>query len=419
MTERREMFKFSDRHRQHPFNPASHRSLWGLNLVNFFLAEVVGVIIPFLSDFLKEHNWRYDSIGIAVAAAGLGTLIFQTPAGIISDKVWSRRLLLGCASILLGICYGFLPSSTEHSLLLDSLLFISGMAAAFFVPLLAALALSLVGHVHLDQIMGINQSWNHSGNIAAAMLALLLVRSFGIESIFFVMASISLLAATSLFLIRGEELNPDLATARHSEDREKERINPRLSLRELFRDKRVKVVLVSVALFHIANAPVMPLVALYLKHLGGGDDKVALVVLIAQAVMVPVALLAGKYCASMGRKPVFAFAFLILPIRIFLYSITTSPSLLLAIQSLDGIGAGIYGVAIALICSDLTIGKAGFNSLMGMAQTALAMGGFFGPLMQGFLTQHFGFSITFMVFAGIAALGAGIFIWRMPETKGS
>lgn len=60
-----------------------------------------------------------------------------------------------------------------------------------------------------------------------------------------------------------------------------------------------------------------------------------------------------------------------------------------------------------------------FNSPMGMAQTALAMGGFFGPLMQGFLTQHLGFSITFIVFAGIVALGAGIFIWKMPETKSS
>jgi MFS family permease len=390
-----------------------------LNLVNFFLAEVVGVIIPFLSDFLKEHNWRYDSVGIAVAAAGLGTLIFQTPAGIISDKVWSRRLLLGCASILLGICYGFLPSSAEHPLLLDSLLFISGMAAAFFVPLLAALALSLVGHRHLDRMMGINQSWNHAGNIAAALLALLLVRSLGIESIFFVMASISLLAAASLFLIRGDELNPNLSRAKNSERRDREHSDSTLSIRELFSDNRVKVVLISVALFHIANAPVMPLVALYLKDLGGGDDKVAMVVLIAQAVMVPVSWLAGKYCASVGRKPVFAFAFLILPIRIFLYSITSSPSLLLAIQSLDGIGAGIYGVVIAIICSDLTIGKAGFNSLMGMAQTALAMGGFFGPLIAGFLTQHLGFSITFTVFAGIAAFGAGIFIWRMPETKNS
>jgi MFS family permease len=160
----------------------------------------------------------------------------------------------------------------------------------------------------------------------------------------------------------------------------------------------------------------MPLVALYLKHLGGGDEKIAWVVLIAQAVMVPVAWLAGKYCARLGRKPVFAVAFIVLPIRIFLYAVTKNSTALLMIQSLDGIGAGIYGVVIALMCSDLTRGKPGFNTLMGMAATALAVGGVLGPLLQEVVTQHLGFPITFLGFAVIASLGALIFLLKMPET---
>jgi MFS family permease len=167
---------------------------------------------------------------------------------------------------------------------------------------------------------------------------------------------------------------------------------------------------------HLANAPTMPLVALYLKHLGGGDEKIAWVVIVAQAVMVPVALLAGKYCAKLARKPVFAVAFIVLPIRILLYAITKNPTALLTIQALDGIGAGIYGVVIALICSDLTRGKPGFNTLMGVAATALAVGGVLGPLLQGVVTQHLGFPITFLTFAGIATLAAFNFLLRMPET---
>ncbi len=125
------------------------------------------------------------------------------------------------------------------------------------------------------------------------------------------------------------------------------------------------MLVICVALFHIANAPVMPLVGLYLKHLGGGNDQVAMVVLIAQVVMIPVALLTGKFCTSRGRKPIFAIAFLVLSLRIFLYTLTTNPNYVLGIQALDGIGAGIYGVVIALICSDLTKGKSGFNILLG------------------------------------------------------
>jgi MFS family permease len=124
-----------------------------------------------------------------------------------------------------------------------------------------------------------------------------------------------------------------------------------------------------------------------IKHLDGGDWQVAMVVLVAQVVMIPVALLTGKFSTSRGRKPIVAIAFLVLPLRIFLYTFTTDPNYILGIQALDGIGAGIYGVAIALMYSDLAKGKSGFNTLLGIMQTALALGGIIGPLAQGFLTQ--------------------------------
>jgi hypothetical protein len=63
--------------------PLPRRSLIGLNAANFFQAEMVGVILPVLNAFPKEANWRYDSIGYATAAAGLGTLFSRRrPAGL-------------------------------------------------------------------------------------------------------------------------------------------------------------------------------------------------------------------------------------------------------------------------------------------------------------------------------------------------
>jgi MFS family permease len=269
--------------------------------------------------------------------------------------------------------------------------------------------------------MGVNQGWNHAGNIAAALCALLLVKTLGIVSIFYVMALVSVFAAASLLLIKRDELNPDLSKEKNAKAAIKKapaKFSDILQqVKALLADKTIRWLAITVALFHIANAPVMPLVGLYLKHLGGGDDKVAWVVLIAQVVMIPVSLLAGRFCTSRGRKPVFAIAFLVLPLRIFLYSLTTNPDRLLAIQILDGIGAGIYGVVIALMCSDLTRGKQGFNTLLGIMQTALALGGVIGPLLQGFFTQYLGFPVTFISFAVLAAIGAMLFLLKVPETR--
>jgi MFS family permease len=55
----------------------------------------------------------------------------------------------------------------------------------------------------------------------------------------------------------------------------------------------------------------------------------AAVVLVAQAVMIPVALLTGWLYDRWGRKPIFAVGFMALPSRIFLYSLTTNPNMLI------------------------------------------------------------------------------------------
>jgi MFS family permease len=143
---------------------------------------------------------------------------------------------------------------------------------------------------------------------------------------------------------------------------------------------------------------------------------VAAVVLVAQTVMIPVALLTGWLCDRWGRKPAFALGFVALPLRTFLYSLTTHPGVLVALQALDGIGAGVYGVAVVAVCADLTRGKGRFNALSGLIATALAVGGVVGPLASGFLVQHLGFNMAFYVFAGVAAIAAGLFVCFMPET---
>jgi MFS family permease len=50
-------------------------------------------------------------------------------------------------------------------------------------------------------------------------------------------------------------------------------------------------------------------------------------------------------------------------------------------------------------------------------QTTIAFGYFAGPIVQGYVTQHMGFPLTFATLAIIAAAGAVVFLTFMPETK--
>lgn len=382
----------------------------GLNAANFFQAEAVGVVLPVLNGFLRASGWQYDSIGIATAAAGLGTLLFQTPAGLVTDRIHSRRALFAAMCIVTGLCFVFLPAVAHSFPGILALLFTFGVAGCFFGPLLAALALSLVGHARLDRTIGGNQSWNHAGNIAAAVAGIAIVARFGLPGIFYAVGVSSALAAASVLLIRARDLNPYLATGRNDNQEDG------IPIRALLRQRSIAVLFVAVALFHFANAPILPAVALYVKRLGGSNKLMTATVLTAQTVMVPVALAAGRLADRWGRKPVMAIAFWVLPLRILSYAFVHSPMALVGLQSLDGIGAGIYGVAIVSMSADLTRGKGGFNTLMGLFATALAVGGVVGPLLTGFLIQHMGFVAMFLLFAALALAGAMWFQLTVPET---
>ncbi len=390
-----------------PAEALATRDRVGLNAANFFLAELTGVVMPFLAKLLAERGWRDDAIQFAAAACGLGVLPAQTPAGIVTDRVRHHRLLLAAASLAVGLCFGALPLVPATGWAVGPLVFLGGATQAFFVPLLGALALGLAGHAALHKVMGENQGYNHAGNIAAALTAMAAAAWLGPAAVFYTVAVVSVLAAASAFLIRGLDLKERNPTG----------ARPGPGPGALFRDRRVVVLFAAVALFHLANAPVMPLVGQYIARLGGSDTQVAAVVLVAQVVMVPVAFAAGGLCHRWGRKAVLAVGFVALPVRILLYSFTSDPWVLVALQVFDGIGAGIYGVVATVVCADLTRTRGGFNALQGVLATALAVGGFLGPLVAGPLVQHLGFAPAFRAFALVAAVGAGVFLALMPETK--
>jgi MFS family permease len=82
----------------------------------------------------------------------------------------------------------------------------------------------------------------------------------------------------------------------------------------------------------------------------------------AQLVMIVVAATVGwAMRRGIGRKTIFLVAFVTLPIRGFLFMLTDSPLGVVAIQLLDGVTAGIFGVISIIIAADLMRGTGRFN----------------------------------------------------------
>jgi len=139
-------------------------------------------------------------------------------------------------------------------------------------------------------------------------------------------------------------------------------------------------------------------------------------IIAAQLVMVPMALLVGRKADSWGRRPIFLVAFAVLPIRGALYTLSDSSSWLLAVQALDGIGAGIFGALFPLVVADLTRGTGRFNVSQGAISTAQGFGAAISMSFAGVIQVKLGYSAAFLALGAIAA-GAFLLFWlAMPET---
>jgi MFS family permease len=227
----------------------------------------------------------------------------------------------------------------------------------------------------------------------------------------------ALLSIVSILTIRADAIDYDRARGLHdgpSKSREKP---SGLSL--LISNRGLLIFCLCFVIFHLANAAMLPLVGqkLALQDKNQGTALISGCIVAAQLVMVPMAMLVGHKADIWGRKPLFLAGFAILSLRGFLYPLSDDRLWLFAVQSLDGVGAGLYGALFPLIVADLTHGTGHFNLAQGAVITAQGIGAAVSTSLAGLVVVHAGFSAAFLVLAGIAASGFLLYFFGMPETR--
>ncbi len=394
----------------------SRRSLLGLDGLNFLMADVRDGLGPYLSVFLKGgQHWQPGDIGVAMAASSVAAAVFQIPAGLLVDSLKAKRLLVAASGI--GVATGCLLIAfyPRFASVVAAQVLIGG-ASAIIPPALAALSLGLVGRKRLDARISRNESFNHGGNFVAAALAGTLGQRLGYHYIFYLVCAFAAASATVVNFIHSREINDDLA--RGGAEGTEGQGQP-LSLRDVLRRRDLLIFLASVVLFHFGNAAMLPMAGQVLARTHPGADVAALsaCIIAAQLVMIGVAAAVGHAIKrGAGRKTIFLVALGVLPVRGVLFCLTSSPVGVVAVQLLDGVAAGGFGVISILIAADLMRGTGRFNLAQGLVALAVGAGAGLSNVVSGYIVQGFGYPAGFLSLAAVA-VAALVFFWTlMPET---
>lgn len=405
-------------------NP-SQRSVRALDWLNFFVANVQTGFGPFIASYLASHKWTQGEIGLALSVGTISAMVSQVPGGAAVDALHNKKAAAAWAIVAIIASAMLLAVSPTVIPVMAAEVF-HGFASCMLVPAMAALALALVGRQNLGDRLGRNARWASIGSAVAAGLMGLCGEYVSPRAVFWLTAALAMPALVALAMIEYDRHAARGAGAARKSAAPAKGVapaglpdEPRETIFDLLRDRRMLCFAACVILFHLSNAAMLNLAAGEVT--AGMGDNVQLV--IAACIIVPQAIVAlmspwvGRTAQAWGRRPVLILGFSALPVRALLFAAVGNPYFLVPVQMLDGLSAAVFGVMLPLIAADVAGGKGRYNLCIGLFGLSAGIGATLSTALAGFIADHFGNTVSFL---GLASAGAAavVLVWlAMPETR--
>jgi MFS family permease len=348
---------------------------------------------------------------MALTAGGLAGVLGQIPVGAWVDVTRRKRALVCCAILATAASAIVLALGRSLPIVLAAQA-VHGAATTVMGPTIVALSLGMAARGELGQRLGRNRRFDSAGNLSSAALMGWVGYAMSPVAIFWVTALLAIPAIGALGLIDPRDI--DDAAARGSAPS-----GPPARWADLATNRRFLTFMACAVLFHFANASMLPLVA---TVLGSGKARESSLLLSACIMTTQVVvMLSGPWCGRQaerwGRRPLLLVGFALMPLRGVLFSLTTRPVLLVAIQILDGLAGTIFMIVAPLVVADVTRGTGRFNLAQGTLGTATAAGAAVSTTAAGYVVDRFGDAAGFRSLAAVALLGLVLLFVAMPETS--
>jgi MFS family permease len=389
-----------------------NNSLLALNAVNFFSADARDGLGPFLGVYLQGRGWSPAQIGLVMSAGGIAGMVATAPLGAFVDHTRAKRslfvtatLAIIAASLAILIWPGFAAVTATQVA--------GGMAGAVIGPAIAGITLGLVGQAGYAHQVGRNEAFNHGGNVLAALLAGGFGYLFGIVAVFAVMAATALIAVVAIAWIDPARI--DYRAARGLAAGQGTKAS---GWSVLATSTPLVVLAATLTLFHLGNAAMLPLLgqALVANGYGSPSAYTGATIVIAQLTMVPVAIVAARLAEQRGYWIVFFLALIALPIRGAIAAYVEGPYGLAPVQILDGVGAGLLGVAVPGLVARILDGTGHVNAGLGAVMTLQAVGAALSPTLGGIIAERFGYDSAFLALGGVACIALMLWVAARPLT---
>ncbi|TRO51202.1 MFS transporter [Candidatus Bathyarchaeota archaeon] len=377
-----------------------------LLFIGFSIMTGMSLSSSFLSIMADQLDPSGALVGMVVSAWFLSRIFLELPAGIISDRIGRRKLLvIGLGLAMLGPT---LCSQATHIYILIIGRAFWGMGTALYFMSNMALLMDILPVDVRGSAIGLFQGIENIGSFMGAPLGALLATMFSFQKVFYFTIVFTLISF--ILAMRSKDLTEvtSKSESKHS-----------LSFKQIsgsLRNWSILMVCLCVFLRMLVIQGIFQTVLqLYLnKDMGLTVGDIGWVVSMKVLGQIIFLLIAGYLSDRYGRKPVLAFGFGVGALSIISFILSKNFTGLLISGFLGGVGEGLGITTLLALLTDIAPANAR-GGAVGLYRTFMDVGGFLGPIVFMMLYLQFTSLTPFYVATGIIILNISMIL--ITKTK--
>ncbi len=373
-------------------------------LVLMFVGQASFTLVtPFLPYVMKSLDVKENLglwSGMAYSASFLTCAIVAPIWGALADKYGKRPQILR-SGILTAILYATYPLA-KTPLQFVMLRGLTGLMSGFS-PAATSLVATNTPERHMGYALGLLQAVSAAGTISGPLLGGIMVDLTGIAVTFRLSACLLLVFTVVPVLVMREEVTGSNG-----------RVNILGDIRQAFTNKNLIMVFSCLFLVHAAIQVTQPTLVLYIDSLAGGKESSVVSGLIYSiaglGTVLGATVIARRTSRAESQSPsrLFLFGILGATVSVFFQGIWVALIPLAFLRFTFGAFNGML-TASGNVLVATSVSKDFRGRAFGVLSGVLPLGSFIGPMLGGFVSDHFGIGSSFYAATVVFLTAAGIF----------
>ena len=365
-----------------------------LSAVAFSVAVGFGVVVPAIPVFAKSFDVGETAVGAVISAFAFARLVFALSSGKLVDRLGERVVLAtGIGIVAVSSALAGLAQNYVQLLLLRG---IGGIGSAMFTVSAVSLLLRVVAADQRGRATGLWQSGFLLGAIAGPGIGGPLT-AISLRAPFFVYAgTLAVAGAIGMAFLTKAHLREKPAEGAPAPDR--------VQVRDALRVSGYRAALAANlgtgwALFGVRSS-LIPLFVV--EGLGRSATWIGVGLFVSAAAQGILLLPVGRFVDRTGRRPAMILGGSLASLSMVLLTVESLP-VYVGAMTLFGVAAAFLSVAPSAAVGDVAAGSGG--TVIAGFQMSSDLGAVAGPLVAGWLAEHYSFGAAFAVTAAVLAVG--------------